>query len=196
MVVTFINWARAASSSMVGREGLGSPPSPVNSWIAIMTTRWTSCSMVSRAWMWSVLVSQLIATPRINCKRRPRWPGSLSTTCNSYWRILKSAYSINSKKLSGQRKNTWTNIDRLQTDLVYVGQRKLRQLHPHHVSQVVERPRKNLWGRVSDCKVSEMRVESDWERRNQWEEGWGRWQVWWEPFADLPTSTVCSLQQQ
>ena len=51
-----------------------------STWIAIITTLWTSCSMVSKAWMWSVLESQLMATPRINCNRRPKWPGSFSTT--------------------------------------------------------------------------------------------------------------------
>ena len=40
---TFMSWARAASSSIVGREGLGSPPSPVNSCSFFLCQKTRSC---------------------------------------------------------------------------------------------------------------------------------------------------------
>ena len=64
-----------------------------STWIAIMTTLWTSCSMVRRAWMWSVLESQLMATPRISCKSRPKWPGSFSTTWSPICRRFNNVRS-------------------------------------------------------------------------------------------------------
>ena len=210
---TFISWARAASSSIVGREGLGSPPSPVNSCRFLQMSvscvkfpqapglpswrpsghlaPWWGELGCGRSWShswWPPPESAARAGPSDQGRFPP--PGvqfveDLIMSGVILWWILLSPQILRIGKLSLTNEKICYTINhsvrialhlkpacsqaclsnlkgnRIKNDLVNVRQRKLGQLHPHHVSQVVQGPRQNLRG------VSDRMVGMSW--RNQWD---------------------------